>query len=84
MSALVIDASVAIKLVLNESDSDLAHNLIGARPLAAPEFLLLECGNALWATARRKVISGEQAAAGLAKLAAPPKRILCIALSFAA
>jgi predicted nucleic acid-binding protein len=60
MSDFVIDASVAAKLVLNESDSDRAHAIVAGNRIAAPDFLLLECGNALWTEA--------EAIAGLARL----------------
>jgi predicted nucleic acid-binding protein len=70
MSNLVVDASVALKWVLNEPGYQKARSLVGAHTLAAPDFLLLECGNALWATARRKIIASSDAAIGLAKIAA--------------
>lgn len=70
MSSLVVDASVALKWVLNEPGHLKARSIVGSARLAAPDFLMLECANALWATVRRKVISGSDAAIGLAKIAA--------------
>lgn len=70
MSSLVVDASVALKWVLNEPGHLKARSLVGSAHLLAPDFLILECANALWATARRKVISGPDAAIGLAKITA--------------
>lgn len=70
MSSLVVDASVALKWVLNEPGHLKARSFVGSARLSAPDFLMLECANALWATARRKVISGPDAAIGLAKIAA--------------
>lgn len=52
--ACVVDASVAVKLVLSEPDSALAMNLfahLAADPNArfyVPELFYLECGNILW------------------------------------
>jgi predicted nucleic acid-binding protein len=44
---LVVDASVAVKWVLAESDSELAQQIVHS-PLLAPDLLLIECGNAIW------------------------------------
>jgi predicted nucleic acid-binding protein len=44
---LVVDASVAVKWVLAEADSELAQQIVHAS-LLAPDFLLIECGNAIW------------------------------------
>lgn len=72
MATLIIDASVAIKWVANEPDFASARALVGTESLAAPDFILLECANALWATARRKIISGAEATVGYAKIASAP------------
>ena len=45
--SLVVDASVAVKWVLAESDSELAQQIVHAS-LLAPDLLLIECGNAIW------------------------------------
>ena len=53
---LVVDASVAVKWVLHESDSDQARAVLeasaeGAFDLIAPSHLLAEATNAVWARA---------------------------------
>lgn len=70
--SVVVDASVALKLVLNESDSELAESLIKSTSIVAPEFMLLECGNGLWAAAPRSLISAAQAISGLSRIATSP------------
>ncbi len=57
-AALVIDASVAVKMFIEEDESDLAEALLaGARnqevALLVPELLFAECANVLWKYARR-------------------------------
>ena len=54
----VVDASVALKWVLDDEGSQAARRLIGV-PLAAPDLLLTECANAIW----RRVQRGDLAAA---------------------
>ncbi len=44
---LVVDASVAVKWVLAEAESDLAQQIVHGS-LLAPDLLLIECGNAIW------------------------------------
>lgn len=72
MSALIVDASVTLKLVLNEPNSAQARSFVLSNPVSAPEFMLLECGNALWAATRRKLISPALATEGLARIASAP------------
>jgi predicted nucleic acid-binding protein len=52
MSILVVDASVALKWVVEEDGSEAAVAL-AAQPLAAPTLLLVECANVLWVKLRR-------------------------------
>jgi predicted nucleic acid-binding protein len=52
MSVLVVDASVALKWVVEEDGSEAAAAL-AAQSLAAPTLLLEECANALWVKLRR-------------------------------
>lgn len=61
---LVVDASVALKWVLAESDSDLAQQIV-CSSLLAPDLLLIECGNAIW----RHVALGEVSPADVPQLA---------------
>lgn len=51
---LIVDACVAVKWVLNEERSPLAHNLLGNGELIAPMQLKLECRNTLI----RKIAAG--------------------------
>jgi predicted nucleic acid-binding protein len=46
-TAIIVDASVALKWVLDEDDSPLARMLATSR-LAAPDLLWSECANGLW------------------------------------
>ncbi len=52
MTSVVVDASVAVKWVVEEADSDAAVDL-AQYELWAPELMRVECANALWAKARR-------------------------------
>ena len=54
---LVVDATVAIKWVVGEADSERAASVRGRR-LFAPDLLVAECANALW----KKVVRRELAA----------------------
>lgn len=57
---VVIDASIAIKLVITEVDSERADRLDGRR-LLAPDLLWSECANILWKTVRRGLVSANEA-----------------------
>jgi predicted nucleic acid-binding protein len=63
--AFVVDASVVVKWVLDEPDSEVAAGL-GKYPLLAPGLLHTECASVLWKAARRGFITREQAAERLA------------------
>ncbi|NSW58417.1 MAG: type II toxin-antitoxin system VapC family toxin [Armatimonadetes bacterium] len=59
---VVVDASVAIKWVLTESDSDAARSLVKRRvEMAAPASLRVETANVLWRRVQRKELTLEQA-----------------------
>lgn len=62
MTRFVIDASVALKWVIDEENSDDARLLAGVT-MYAPGLMLAECGNALW----RKSRLGELTAADSAR-----------------
>ena len=66
MSSLVIDASVAVKWVVEEEGTTEALALRD-RALAAPDLLIAECANILWKKVRRNELSEQEAlfAAGL-------------------
>ena len=60
MSALVIDASVAVKWVIEEAGTKEALAL-RSRALAAPDLLIAECANILWKKVRRNELSEREA-----------------------
>jgi predicted nucleic acid-binding protein len=67
--ALVVDASVALKWVLQEPDSHLAEALLRTElNLLVPDFWLGEATNVLWLQVRRKLLSPDEAREGLASL----------------
>ena len=61
MTKLVIDASVALKWVVQENGSQDAMKLLHSVPLAAPELLIAECANILWKKVQRKELASEEA-----------------------
>lgn len=66
---LVVDASVALKWVLQEPDSHFAEALLQIEPgLLLPDFWLGEATNVLWLQVRRKLLTPEEAREGLALL----------------
>jgi predicted nucleic acid-binding protein len=65
---VIVDASVALKWVLEEDGSDHASALLAEQPLAAPDLLVVECANVLWAKARRRVLTRDLAGAALAAI----------------
>ena len=69
---IVLDASVALKWVLPEDDSDIASRLHEWGPLHAPDVLLIESANALWVRVRRGDMTPADAKAALADIAAAP------------
>ncbi len=68
---LVVDASVALKWVLNEPGSQAAEALLD-EPLIAPSLWLLEAANALWRLSKRGDLTADQAAERLAELQNAP------------
>ena len=50
---IIVDASVAAKWFLDEPGSDAARSVLEEGPLGAPDLILPETVNALWAAARR-------------------------------
>ncbi len=68
---LVIDASVALKWVLDEPDSHFAEALVrSSEDLLVPDFWLGEATNVLWLQVRRKLMTAQEAREGLALLRA--------------
>lgn len=68
MSDLVIDASVAVKWVIEEAGTTQALAL-RRRALAAPDLLIAECANILWKKVRRNELSEREAALAAGLLA---------------
>jgi predicted nucleic acid-binding protein len=67
---LVIDASVAIKMLVVEEDHEAALALAenAGNALVAPDFVLVETGNVLGKKVRTRQISVEQAESAIADL----------------
>jgi predicted nucleic acid-binding protein len=66
---LIVDASVALKWVLQEPDSLFAEALLRIEPdLLIPDFWLGEATNVLWLQVRRKLLTPDEAREGLALL----------------
>ncbi len=61
MKTLVIDASIAVKWVVEEEGSEEAVRLLGRSRLIAPELLVAECANILWKKVQRDELSSEEA-----------------------
>ena len=68
---IVVDASIALKWVLQERGSEAAEKLLES-DLAAPSLWLLEAGHALWRRALRKELTPAEAAERLATLTKAP------------
>ena len=56
----VVDASVALKWIIPEPDSDLAHSVRTSRSYVAPDLLVPECVNAIWRRSRIEGYSAQQ------------------------
>jgi predicted nucleic acid-binding protein len=66
---LVVDATVALKWVLDEPDSHLAQALAeGEEELLVPDFWLGEAANVCWLQVRKRVWTPDEAREGLALL----------------
>lgn len=61
MNTLVIDASVAIKWVVEEDGTEFALALRQQARLLAPDLLVAECANILWKKVQRKELSPDEA-----------------------
>jgi predicted nucleic acid-binding protein len=73
---VVIDASVALKWVIEEDGSEAARKLLRAEALGAPDLMIVECANVLRANAWRRKISWDLANAALAAILATPIDLL--------
>lgn len=72
---VVVDASVAIKWVIEEEGSDAARGLFVQEILTAPDFLAIECANVFWAIARSGKLSRELARGAVDAILATPIRL---------
>jgi predicted nucleic acid-binding protein len=64
--ALVVDASVGLKWVLNEPDCDTARDLaVSDELLLLPDFWLNEACNVLWVQVRKGILTPDEAREGL-------------------
>jgi predicted nucleic acid-binding protein len=79
VSSFIVDASVAVKWVVDEEGSDAAAALAD-RELAAPEILLGECANALWSKSRLKEITPSEASERLEVLCGAPVELVAVAM----
>ena len=71
----VVDASVAVKLLVDEPDSDAARGLAASgEELHAPRLMASEAANALWQKARTGQMERADAGAALAWMAEMPLR----------
>ena len=61
MTPLVIDASIAVKWVVEENGTSEALALLHSARLIAPDLLVPECANVLWKKAQRDELSKEEA-----------------------
>jgi predicted nucleic acid-binding protein len=72
MIRLVVDASVAVKWVLKEPDSDAARRIAEQAELLAPDLLWAELGSLLWRRQRQGELSASDARGMLLTLRAFP------------
>lgn len=75
MSTLVVDASVAVKWVVDEEGSEAAAEL-AMEDLEAPDLLYVESANVLWTKALRGELTEAEAAERLALLLEAPLRLI--------
>ena len=69
MSALVVDASIAVKWFIRHTDSHAAESILSSpAALHAPDFLQVEFANAIWKYLRAGHIDADQAVQALAEL----------------
>jgi predicted nucleic acid-binding protein len=61
VTAHVVDASIAIKWIVEETGTAAALVLRQAGHIIVPELLLAECANILWKKVRRRELSKEEA-----------------------
>ncbi len=80
---VIIDASVAVKWVVDEPDGDKAEKLL-SEPLAAPALWMAEAASALWSKCRRQDISEDEVRRACVTLAQAPVFQISLELLLAA
>jgi predicted nucleic acid-binding protein len=81
---VVIDASVALKWVLEEPLSEAAVALVATETLAAPDLLFVECANILWSYVKAGDMAPVAANQALAAIESTPIRVTPIKTHIAA
>ncbi len=76
MNTLVIDASVAVKWVVEEEGTDEALALRATAKFIAPDLLVAECANILWKKVRRGELLPDEASFGARLLQASDVELL--------
>lgn len=76
MTTLVVDASIAIKWVVEEEGTAQALSLLRQAKLTAPELLVAECANVLWKKVRRRELSTDEALMAAQLLQASPVELV--------
>jgi predicted nucleic acid-binding protein len=71
---VIVDASVAVKWLVKEDDSETAKRLIANEILAAPELIFVECANVLRTKLRRGDLTPELVREAFAVLETVPLR----------
>lgn len=71
-SHVVVDASVALKWVLEERGTASALAILDEDVIHAPDFMLVEVANVLWAKVSRQVVTRAEADAAFEAIAAVP------------
>lgn len=61
MSRVVVDASVAVKWVVEESGTAEALEILERHSLSSPDLLVAECANILWKKVKRGELDEEEA-----------------------
>jgi predicted nucleic acid-binding protein len=72
LGEVVVDASAALKWVLEEGGTSQALSLLDEDVLHAPDFLLVEVANVLWAKVRRRIFTRADADQAYEAIAAVP------------
>lgn len=74
--AVIVDANVALKWVIDEDGSEAARRLVAEETLAAPDLMFIECANVLCTKVRRGLISETTSRLALDAILASPIRAI--------